>query len=98
VNIRSIWKVLKKECCILWVIEFKLNGGAFDGSKIVIFIERTFMEKNSKGLADAQEGEFILNESGTSVSIDPVEGVDIPETTEDEKDKKEEKPEESQDT
>ncbi|MCW3113326.1 MAG: hypothetical protein JWR18_1722 [Segetibacter sp.] len=30
------------------------------------------MDKNkNKGLADNQEGEFILNESGTSVSIDP---------------------------
>lgn len=37
------------------------------------------MEKNNKGLADNHEGEFILNESGTSVSIDPVEGVDVPE-------------------
>ena len=36
------------------------------------------MEKN-KGLADTHEGEFTLNESGTSVSIDPVEGVDVPE-------------------
>jgi len=27
--------------------------------------------KKNKGLADNQEGEFILNESGTSVSIDP---------------------------
>ena len=38
------------------------------------------MDKNNKGLADTNEGEFILNESGTSVSVDPVEGVDIPET------------------
>lgn len=36
------------------------------------------MEKNKKGLADAQEGEFILNESGTAISTDPVEGIDIP--------------------
>lgn len=48
------------------------------GAKIVIFIKTTFMEKSKKGLADAQEGEFILNESGTAVSADPVEGVDIP--------------------
>ena len=27
--------------------------------------------KKNKGLADNQEGEFILNESGTSVTIDP---------------------------
>ena len=40
------------------------------------------MEKPKKGLADTEEGEFILNESGTSVSIDPVEGVDIPATNE----------------
>ncbi len=40
------------------------------------------MEKNSKGLADAQKGEFILNESGTTVSTDPVEGIDIPLTNE----------------
>jgi len=40
------------------------------------------MEKNKKGLADAQEGEFILNESGTAVSTDPVEGLDIPATDE----------------
>ena len=37
------------------------------------------MGKNNKGLADTHEG-IILNESGTSVSIDPVEEVDIPET------------------
>jgi hypothetical protein len=36
------------------------------------------MDKNHKDLVDDQEGEFILNESGTSVSIDPVEGIDIP--------------------
>jgi hypothetical protein len=30
------------------------------------------MDKDkNKGLADTQEGEFILNESGTSVSVDP---------------------------
>ena len=29
-------------------------------------------------MADAEEGEFILNESGTAVSTDQVEGVDIP--------------------
>ena len=30
------------------------------------------MDKDkNKGLADNQDGEFILNESGTSVSIDP---------------------------
>ncbi|MCW3108650.1 MAG: hypothetical protein JWQ09_3156, partial [Segetibacter sp.] len=35
-----------------------------------------YMDKDkNKGLADIQEGEFILNESGTSVSID----VDLPE-------------------
>lgn len=28
------------------------------------------MDPKNKGLADNQEGEFILNESGTSVSID----------------------------
>lgn len=34
------------------------------------------MEKDkNKGLADTQEGEFILNESGTSVTID----ADLPE-------------------
>ena len=38
------------------------------------------MEKEKKGLADAEEGEFILNESGTSVSTDQVEGIDIPAT------------------
>lgn len=34
------------------------------------------MDKNkNKGLVDAQDGEFILNESGTSVTIDlPEEG------------------------
>lgn len=37
------------------------------------------MEKDKKGLADTQDGEFILNESGTAVSTDSVEGVDIPE-------------------
>ena len=41
------------------------------------------MDKNNKGgLADMQNGDFILNESATAVSIDPVEGVDIPETHE----------------
>lgn len=34
------------------------------------------MDKDkNKGLADTQEGEFILNESGTSISID----ADLPE-------------------
>ncbi|WP_018613542.1 hypothetical protein [Segetibacter koreensis] len=47
------------------------------------------MKKNSKGLADTQEGEFILNESGTAISTDSVEGVDIPAENEAElKDKK----------
>ncbi len=51
------------------------------------------MEKAEKGLADAQEGEFILNESGTAVSTDPVEGLDIPvEGQRDLKDKKTEQP------
>lgn len=36
------------------------------------------MSKANKGLADADEGEFILNESGTSVSVDSVEGIDEP--------------------
>lgn len=50
------------------------------------------MEKNSKGLADTQEGDFILNESGTTVSTDKVEGVDIPpSTTRELNDKKDEK-------
>jgi len=31
------------------------------------------MDDKNKGLADTQEGDFILNESGTSVSIDPVD-------------------------
>jgi hypothetical protein len=31
------------------------------------------MEKKNKGLADNQEGEIILNESGTSVTTDVVE-------------------------
>ena len=48
------------------------------------------IEKKDKGLADAQEGEFILNETGTSVSTDQVEGVDIPEPSE-ELDEKEQK-------
>lgn len=35
------------------------------------------MDPKSKGLADDQEGDFILNESGTSVTIDrPDEGVE----------------------
>lgn len=33
------------------------------------------MDKSKKGLADTQEGEFILNESGTSVSVGPVEEI-----------------------
>lgn len=36
------------------------------------------MEKEKKGLADAEEGEFVLNESGTTVSTDLVEGIDTP--------------------
>ena len=32
------------------------------------------MDKKNKGLADNQDGEFILNESGTSVSTDTIEG------------------------
>lgn len=36
------------------------------------------MNKKNQGLADNQDGEFILNESGTSVSTDQVEGVDLP--------------------
>jgi hypothetical protein len=36
------------------------------------------MEKKNHGLADNQDGEFILNESGTSVSTDDVEGLGIP--------------------
>ncbi len=36
------------------------------------------MDKKEKGLADMQEGEFILNESGTFISTDQVEGVDVP--------------------
>lgn len=37
------------------------------------------MDKKDKGgLADMQNGDFILNESATAVSIDPVEGVDTP--------------------
>lgn len=52
------------------------------------------MLKKDKGLADAQEGEFILNESGTAVSTDPVEGIDAPETNEPaESDKKNEQSE-----
>jgi hypothetical protein len=42
------------------------------GVKIAVIMETNYMDKNkNKGLADNQEGEFILNESGTSVSIDP---------------------------
>lgn len=48
------------------------------------------MEKTKKGLADTQEGEFILNESGTSVSVDPVEEINssdpLESTTNNEKD------------
>lgn len=29
------------------------------------------MDKKNKGLADNQEGEFVLNESGTSVTVNP---------------------------
>lgn len=31
------------------------------------------MEKKKKGLADTGDGDFILNESGTSVNVDNVE-------------------------
>lgn len=48
------------------------------------------MEKKNKGLVDNQDGEFILNESGTSVSTDQVEGVDIPEPENENYDKKDE--------
>lgn len=34
--------------------------------------------KENKGLADNQEGEFILNESGTSVSTDHTDEKDRP--------------------
>lgn len=33
------------------------------------------MQKKKKGLADRGEGDFILNESGTSVNVDHVEGM-----------------------
>ena len=33
------------------------------------------MDKKKKGLADNGEGDFILNESGTSVNTDHVEGM-----------------------
>lgn len=33
------------------------------------------MEKKKKGLADTGDGDFILNESGTSVTVDNVEGM-----------------------
>lgn len=31
------------------------------------------MDDKNKGLADNNEGDFVLNESGTSVTIDPVQ-------------------------
>jgi len=63
------------------------------GLKIVFLTQTLFMEKN-KGLADTQEGEFVLNESGTTVSTDPVEGIDIPASDEPEVDvKKDNEPE-----
>jgi hypothetical protein len=43
------------------------------------------MPKN-KGLADTQEGEFVLNESGTSVSTDPVDNDEAATTNEDPED------------
>lgn len=39
------------------------------------------MNKSKKGLADNQEGQFILNESGTSVSIDPPQKNNTESTT-----------------
>jgi hypothetical protein len=36
------------------------------------------MDKKPKGLADTGQGEFILNESGTSVSTDSVEPASDP--------------------
>ncbi len=33
------------------------------------------MAKKNKGLADQGDGDFILNESGTSVTVDAVEGT-----------------------
>lgn len=33
------------------------------------------MDKKKKGLADQADGDFILNESGTSINVDNVEGV-----------------------
>lgn len=39
------------------------------------------MKNKNQGLADNQEGKFILNESGTSISTDEVEGVDLPLTS-----------------
>jgi hypothetical protein len=37
-------------------------------------MESLIMDNNNKGLADNQDGEIILNESGTSISTDVVEG------------------------
>ena len=37
------------------------------------------MDKKKKGLADAGEGDFILNESGTSVNVDHTEEKGKPE-------------------
>ncbi len=56
------------------------------------------MNDKNKGLADNQEGEIILNESGTSITTDKVEGVDIPqEIKKDEEDNPcNEKPENNQ--
>ncbi len=47
-----------------------------DGLRIVFFNKKYIMDKKNKGLADNQEGDFILNEIGTSVS-NPVEEGEI---------------------
>ena len=39
---------------------------------IIMSINKKIMDKKNKGLADNQDGDFVLNESGTSVS-NPVE-------------------------
>lgn len=47
-----------------------------DGLRIVCCKKRNIMDKKNKGLADNHDGDFILNESGTSVS-NPVEEDEI---------------------
>jgi hypothetical protein len=50
------------------------------------------MDKSKKGLADEGKGDFILNESGTSVNIDHVNDTTDQPQQQDEKKRKDDEP------